>query len=388
MYVLRTEYLNKLMRFRDRTDIVKVITGVRRCGKSTLLMQFKDLLIAEGVNAEDIIYLNFESFQNEKFLNRRTLTEHLLNIGNGRRYLLLDEIQRVDEWELMINSILVDMDADVYITGSNAYFLSTDLSTYLTGRSVAIDMLPLSFGEFAKLNGNDDIVEYLNMGGMPMIRKDMRYEDAQDILNNINSTILLNDVVARNNIRDVSSMTKILEYVYSEIGNLISPSSIAKHLSINDKTVDNHLRLLEESLLIIKVPRYDMKGHNILKGSYKYYATDTGMRNAFLRSRDRDIGRLVENAVFLELKRRNYRVTVGKYDDMEIDFTASKGQVTEYFQVAKTVVDDDVLKREMRPLEDLKDNYSKTVITMDVPPQHNINGIRFVKLVDFLKPDL
>jgi len=384
MNVLRTEYLDKLTRFKGRTDIVKVITGIRRCGKSTLLMQFKDILKAEGVDDKDIIYMNFESFQNERFLDRRTLTEYLLNTGAGRKYLLLDEIQRVKEWELMINSILVDMDADVYITGSNAYFLSTDLSTYLTGRSVTIDMLPLSFSEFSELNGNDDIIEYLNMGGMPMIGRNMRYEDAQDVLNNINSTILLNDVVTRNNIRNVSSLTKILEYIYSEIGNLISSNSIAKQLEISDKTADEHLRMLEESLLIIKVPRYDMKGGKILKGQCKYYATDTGMRNAFLRSRDRDIGRLVENTVFLELKRKGYRVTVGKYGDNEIDFTASKDQVTEYYQVTKTVVDSAVLEREIRPLEDLKDNYSKTVITLDTPPQNNINGIRFMKLKDFL----
>ena len=388
MNVLRTEYLDKLMRFKDRTDIVKVITGIRRCGKSTLLMQFKELLIKEGVKDDDIIYLNFESFQNERFLDRRKLMKHLLNVGSGRKYLLLDEIQMVKEWEILINSILVDMDADVYITGSNAYFLSTDLSTYLTGRSVAIDMLPLSFNEFSELNGNDDMMEYLNMGGMPTIRSDMRYEDAQDVLNNINSTILLNDVVSRNNIRDVSSLIKILEYVYSEIGNLMSSNSIAKQLGINDKTVDNNMRMLEESLLIIKVPRYDMKGRNILKGQCKYYATDTGMRNALLRSRDRDIGRLVENTVFLELRRRGYTVTVGKYGDNEIDFTAYKDQVSEYYQVTKTVIDDAVLEREMRPLVDINDNYSKTIITLDAPPQKNIKGIRFVKLKEFLKPAL
>lgn len=383
--VIRREYLDKLIRFKDMTDLVKVITGIRRCGKSTLLIQFKDHLIAEGIDKKNIIYINFESSTAEELLDRKSLFKYLTDVDrDGRKYLLLDEIQRVKEWELMVNAILVDMDADIYITGSNAYFLSSGLSTYLTGRSVAIDMLPLSFKEFIELNAGSDIVDYLNVGGMPILRKTVNYEDSQDILNNINSTILLNDVVARNNIRDVQQLMRVMEYIYSEIGNLISSNSIAKHLGVNNKTVDSYLSMLEESLIVIKANRYDLMGKKILSGNSKYYATDTGMRNAYLRARDRDTGRLIENTVFLELKRRGYRVVIGKYGDLEVDFTADRNGVTEYFQISKTVSDQVVLEREMKPLEMIRDNYRKTIITFDRPIQKNINGIRFVTLEEFL----
>lgn len=196
-----------------------------------------------------------------------------------------------------------------------------------------------------------------------MIKYGMGYEDLWDLLNDINSTILLNDAATRNSMRDLSSLMKITEYLYSKAGNLISPFFTSKELKMNDKTVNSYLRIIEGSLLVIRAPRYDMVGKKSLKGTCKYYATDTGIRNAYLRSRDRDIGRLAENAVFLELKRRGYMVAVGKYGDAEIDFTADKNSVTEYYQVAKTIVDETVLKREIKPFEETDDNYLKTIIT-------------------------
>jgi predicted AAA+ superfamily ATPase len=390
--VRRDRYLEKLMRFKDRTDIVKVVSGIRRCGKSTLLLQYMNILIENGIRKDDIVYINFESADSERFLDRKELASYLYGIVKGRRtYIMLDEIQRVSGWEIAVNAMMVDLDADIYITGSNAYFLSTELSTYLTGRCVEIEMLPLSFGEFMLMNPlrdgasiGDRLMLYLNMGGMPVLDEGMEYADAQDVLNNINSTIVLKDVVARNNIRDAGGLLRVLEYVYSEIGNPISPAKMSKHLGVSDKTVDNYLLMLEEALLIMKVERYDMVGKRILSGPRKYYCTDVGMRNAYLRARNRDVGRVIENTVYLELRRRGYRITVGKYGDNEVDFAADRNGVMEYYQIAERMSSDEVADRETRPLRRIDDNYAKTIITMDPAIQSDMMGIAHVSLADFL----
>lgn len=387
--VIRKGYLDQLIRFRDKTDFIKVITGIRRCGKSVLLKQFRDHLIESGVSRDDIIYIDFESSLSEPYVNRNALTSYIIERGkNGRIYVLLDEIQRVDEWETAVNALMADTDADIYITGSNAYFLSTELSTYITGRTVEIDMLPLSFAEFMELNGrgdaNESLRRYLNRGGMPVIRDSMDHTDAQDILNNINSSILLKDVVARNNVRDSSGLLNVVGYLYSETGNTVSPSSISKQLKISDKTVDGYLRMLEDSLLIVRADRYDIVGEKILSNNRKYYCTDLGIRNAYLRARVMDIEKMIENVVFLELKRRGYRVRVGKYGDSEINLVADRNGTTEYYQIAQTAPTDKVREKEVDILLKIDDNYPKTVITLNRTPQNNVKGIKYVSLGDFL----
>ncbi|MDR2846371.1 MAG: ATP-binding protein [Candidatus Methanoplasma sp.] len=383
--IVRRRYLDKLMRFRDRPDLIKVITGIRRCGKSTLLKQFEEHLLDAGIPKERIVYINFESSLGEPYVSRGALISHLKDrCRNGRTYILLDGIQRVDGLEAVLDALHTDADADIYLTGSNPYFPSARPA----GRYVEIRMLPLSFEEFMDINGrtdvNDCLRRYLNRGGMPIIHDGMDHADAQDILNNINYAILLNDVIARNGVRDAAGLLSTVGYIYTEIGNVISPSSVAEQLKISDKTAGNYLRMLEDSHLIMGVDRYDIAGKKTLSSGRKYYCTDLGMRNAHLRARIMDIGKMMENAVFLELKRRGYRVSVGKYGGSEIDFVADRDGTTEYYQISQTASEDRTGERELAPLLRIGDNYPKTVITLNRTSRNQVKGIKYTGLADFL----
>jgi predicted AAA+ superfamily ATPase len=383
--IVRQRYLDKLMRFRDRTELIKVITGIRRCGKSTLLKQFEEHLLDTGVPKERVVYINFESSLGEPYVSRGVLISHLRDrCRNGRTYILLDGIQRVDGLETVFDTLQTDADADIYITGSNPYFPSARPAD----RYAEIRMLPLSFEEFMDMNGRTDVNDcmrrYLNRGGMPIIHDGMDHADAQDILNNINYAILLNDVITRNGVRDASGLISTVGYIYTEIGNILSPSSVAEQLKISDKTVGNYLRMLEESHLIIGVDRYDIIGKKMLSNGRKYYCTDLGMRNAHLRAKVMDIGKMMENAVFLELKRRGYRVSVGKYGSSEIDFVADRDGTTEYYQISRTTSEDRTGERELGPLLKIGDNYSKTVIMLNRTSRNQVKGIRYTGLADFL----
>ena len=387
--VLRKDYLEKLTRYKDLTDIVKVITGMRRCGKSTLLRQYEAYLVKSGIDRKNIIYINLDSKKNRSLLEEDKLYDHLISKTSEKRtYFLLDEIQNVTGWERVVDSLLIDTDADIYITGSNAYMLSTELSTYITGRSVPFNMLPLSFREFKDLNQyNDDeeaFNEYISVGSMPVIRKEMSKDDMLEIVGAIRSDIIVKDIARRNKMTDVAMLERIIDYLFSEIGNHISGHSISKELRIDNKTADSYLKMIRESLMFYQVKRYDLEGKMILTTPSKYYCTDLGMRNASIGEYSRNIGRSIENVVFLELLRRGYTVHSGKLNDLEIDFVAKRGGTKEYYQVSMTMLDDDVQKRETRPYKALNDGIKRTVLTMDRVGLGIYDGIERLNVIDWL----
>ncbi|AIZ57207.1 hypothetical protein Mpt1_c13460 [Candidatus Methanoplasma termitum] len=387
--VIRSDYLEKLSRYKDQVDLVKIITGMRRCGKSTLMRQYRDLLVKNGVSKESIHNIDLNSKTNEHLLDADTLYEHLMSkVSVERSYFLLDEIQNVTGWERVIDSLLVDTDADIYLTGSNARLLSVELATHLTGRSVSINMLPLSFKEFKELNALKDdesaFNDYLSIGSMPIIRKSMSGEDAFDILGAIRSDIMVNDISVRKKMTDVSTLRRVIDYLFSEIGNPISGNSISKQLRIDNKTAESYLEAICEALMFYQAKRYDMRGKMILTTPSKYYCTDMGMRNASIGEYSRDIGRSIENLVFLELLRRGYNVQVGKLGDAEIDFVADKGGQREYYQVSMTVLDENIEKRETRPLAGMNDGNARVILTMDRVGLGTYNGIQRVNIIDWL----
>ena len=374
----RDMYLNKLLAYKD-TEFIKVITGIRRCGKSSLLKLFMEKILEEDKKA-NIIYMNFESFEFDDIINYKDMYNKISKQINkkNKNYILLDEVQRVEKWEKAVNAITVDFDADIYITGSNAYLLSSELSTYLSGRYIEIKVLPLSFKEFLNFTALEDkrtledkFIEYIKFGGMPGI---ITIKDEENLYENaikgIYNTVFMKDVVERNKLVDASLLERILKFLMSNIGSLISSKKIADFLTsqgtkITHNTVLNYLKMLENAYIIYKVPRYDIKGKEILKTLEKYYIVDTGIRNIILGFRDSDFGHIIENVVYFELLRRGYEVTVGKNDSFEVDFIATNSNEKKYYQVTYTMMDENVKKREIGVLKNIKDNYEKTVLTMD-----------------------
>ena len=387
--VIRRDYLDKLIRYKDRTELIKIITGMRRCGKSTLMHQYMDVLVGEGIETDNIVHLRLDSKTNRSLLDEDKLYDHLISKTSEKRtYFLLDEVQNVTGWERVVDSLMVDADADIYVTGSNAYMLSTELSTFLTGRSISINMLPLSFAEFKELNGyeNDEKAfdEYLSTGAMPILRKSMHRDDKFGVVGAIRSDIIVKDISLRNKLTDVAMLERIVDYLFSEIGNQISGNSISKELKIDNKTADNYLRMIRESLMFYRAKRYDLEGKIILTTPSKYYCTDLGMRNASVGEYSRNLGRSIENLVFLELLRRGYSVQTGRLNDMEIDFVADRGGAREYYQVSMTMLDESVQKRETRPFTKIKDGNRRVVLTMDRIGLGTYEGAEFVNIIDWL----
>ena len=394
----RDMYLNKLLAYKD-TEFIKVITGIRRCGKSSLLKLFMEKILEEDKKA-NIIYMNFESFEFDDIINYKDMYNKISKQINkkNKNYILLDEVQRVEKWEKAVNAITVDFDADIYITGSNAYLLSSELSTYLSGRYIEIKVLPLSFKEFLNFTALEDkrtledkFIEYIKFGGMPGI---ITIKDEENLYENaikgIYNTVFMKDVVERNKLVDASLLERILKFLMSNIGSLISSKKIADFLTsqgtkITHNTVLNYLKMLENAYIIYKVPRYDIKGKEILKTLEKYYIVDTGIRNIILGFRDSDFGHIIENVVYFELLRRGYEVTVGKNDSFEVDFIATNSNEKKYYQVTYTMMDENVKKREIGVLKNIKDNYEKTVLTMDKLYNNTSDeGIEIKYLIDFL----
>ncbi len=394
----RDMYLNKLLAYKD-TEFIKVITGIRRCGKSSLLKLFMEKILEEDKKA-NIIYMNFESFEFDDIINYKDMYNKISKQINkkNKNYILLDEVQRVEKWEKAVNAITVDFDADIYITGSNAYLLSSELSTYLSGRYIEIKVLPLSFKEFLNFTALEDkrtledkFIEYIKFGGMPGI---ITIKDEENLYENaikgIYNTVFMKDVVERNRLVDASLLERILKFLMSNIGSLISSKKIADFLTsqgtkITHNTVLNYLKMLENAYIIYKVPRYDIKGKEILKTLEKYYIVDTGIRNIILGFRDSDFGHIIENVVYFELLRRGYEVTVGKNDSFEVDFIATNSNEKKYYQVTYTMMDENVKKREIGVLKNIKDNYEKTVLTMDKLYNNTSDeGIKIKYLIDFL----
>ncbi len=395
---LRETYLNRLIDAKD-TEFIKVITGVRRSGKSTLLLMFKEYLLKNKVKEENIFHINFESAQYDEILNYKALYNYIKEkIGKEKVYLLLDEVQMVEHWEKTVNSLNIDFDVDIYITGSNAYLLSSELSTLLSGRYIEIKMYPLSFKEFLEFNHYEEkereekFYEYLKYGGLPAITL---IKDKPDLvlsyLNDIYNTIVKKDIIDRNGIKDTALLENIIKYLATNVGSSISSTKISDYLNSNKiveksnhQTIDNYLNMLEKSFILYKADRTDIRNKTLLKTLGKYYISDIGIRNSILGFRNIDEGHILENIVYLELLRRGYKVNIGKTGEYEVDFVAENPYEIIYFQVTKSLNSDSVKERELRSLESISDNYEKIILTMDKTINRDYNGIKVINLVDWL----
>lgn len=395
--IIREKYLNQLIETKD-LNLIKVITGVRRSGKSTLLLQFKDYLTNSGIDKNNIIYMSFESAEWYDIKNYRDLYNYIKSKYNGTKlYLLLDEVQNIGEWEKAVNSFLVDIDADIYVTGSNANLLSSELTTLLAGRVYTVQIYPLSFAEYIQIypfKNNEDkykmFDKYLKFGGMPMLASLNDNERLMvNYLSDIKDVVLKKDIIARNKIKDIVFLDNLLQYMSTVIGTLINPSSIAEFMkkngsSIDNETVDKYLKMIENAYFIYRIPKYELKGKKILKTQGKYYFVDNGLKNILSGFSSYDSGSSYENIVCMELLRRGYEVYVGKYNDLEIDFIAISPEEKIYYQVARSILSEEVENREKRSLLAIDDNYKKVILTMDNAYNKVIDGIEVVNIVDFL----
>jgi len=399
----RELYLKRLLHFKDKSQI-KVITGVRRSGKSFLLDLFeRSLFESFNVSPDNIVKINFEleEFKNiaDDVLLYKYIKEKIKNTDR-KVYLLLDEIQNVKHWEKAINSLNIDSNVDIYITGSNAYLLSSELSTLLSGRYVEIKMLPLSYKEFLDFNdiqsSDENFEVFLKYGGMPAVAEyDMDELGINSLLEGIYSTAILKDVIERNSIGNEKLLRNLVLYLADNIGNIFSPNSIANFLSSNkedlslkentaNKTVNQYLSTLEKAFIFYPVSRYDVKGKEYLKTLQKYYIVDTGIRNMLLGYRDVDRGHILENVVYLELLRRGFNVSIGKVGEKEIDFVAIRPDKKVYYQVTESLLDKGVREREISALSTIKDNYEKVVLSMDNSFVTSQDGIKLQNVIDFL----
>lgn len=401
----RPQYLNQLIQSKG-VDLVKIVTGIRRCGKSSLLDLFHQYLLEKNVPDSHIIHMNMES------LRYRNLTDYISFYdyvskridGEGKTYLLFDELQAVNHWEKAIESFRLDFDVDIYITGSNAYLLSSEFSTLLSGRYMEIRMLPLSFKEFLNfyefavdVTMDEKFQKYLQFGGMPVLRE-FKFNEARSnqALEGIYSTVILRDILQRNSGADEATLQKIMLFLCSSIGSMISPNSIGKVLSnegdirtgkqknIAGKTVAKYISMLCNAFVFFSVGRYDVKGKQLLKTLGKDYIIDMGFRNMLLGYRDADRGHIIENIVFLELLRRDYRVYIGKVGETEVDFIAEKPDDKVYIQVTESMQSPETRERELRPLRLIPDNYEKTVLSMNRSFIHSYDGIKVENLIDWL----
>ena len=395
--IKRIEYLEELKKWKDK-DLIKVVTGIRRCGKSTLLELFIEYLKEEKIDEEHIVSINLESLE-YNFSNYKDLYFYVVSkIKDDKKYyVFLDEIQNIEGFQKAVDSLYIKKNIDIYITGSNAFLLSGELATLLTGRYVEIKMLPLSFKEYVSaFSGNNNyqslFLEYMKNGGMPgtISVLDLGINDINKYLDSIFSTVVFKDIMARNKITDKTILENIIKFILDSIGSPISTKKISdtlttKGMTISNHTVDKYITSFVESYLIYKVERFDVKGKNLLVRDYKYYSVDTGLRSYLLgKKANSDMGHILENIVYLELLRRGYRVYVGKVDDLEIDFVAENQGGLKYFQVSLTVRDAKVLERELRSLQRTGDHYPKYLITMDMDLSSDYDGITKINVIDWL----
>lgn len=393
--IRREEYLETLIRLKDK-HIIKVITGVRRCGKSTMFELYREYLEENGVAKEQIIAVNLEDGDYRHIRTAEQLYDHVAGQLSEEKkyYVFLDEVQQAEQFEKAVDWLYVKKNVDLYITGSNAFLLSGELATLLSGRYIEIKMLPLSFREYASYYGVSGGLEelfskYLTDSSFPGTLELVEKQDIRMYLEGIYHTILLKDVVTRNRIADSGMLQSVIEYVFDNIGNLCSSTKIAGTMTsggrkISVPTVESYLEALTDSFIIYKVGRYDVKGRQYLVMGVKYYVTDIGLRYYLLGTKAGDMGHILENIVYLELRRRGYEIHIGKAGDAEIDFVAINGLGTEYYQVAQTVMDENTLRRELAPLMAVKDHNPKYLLTMDHMPQTSYNGIRQINLLRWL----
>lgn len=388
----RQSFLEKLKKLKD-TQIIKVISGVRRCGKSTLLKQFQDYLLENDVEKSQIIDINFEDLLNEPLHNYKKLYSHTtsLLIKDKMNYIFLDEIQLVENFQKVVDSLFIQKNVDLYITGSNAYLLSGELATLLSGRYIEIKMLPFSFAEyFSFVGGNKKEAwnSFFKYGGFPYASTLHDDQIRNDYLSSIYNTVLLKDIASRKKIGDIALLQDVVKFLFDNIGNIVSPKKIADSLtSVGRKTtsitVDNYINALMESFILYKASRYDVKGKEHLKSLEKYYLVDVGLRRLLIGDRNTDIGHILENIIYIELIRRGYNVYIGKIGSLEIDFTAEKSGEISYYQVAATVLDESTYAREIAPLKKVHDNFPKYILSLDEFITSE-DGIKQLNIIDWL----
>lgn len=393
----RKEYLAALKRWQNK-HVMKVITGIRRCGKSTLMETFQQHLLTEGIPSERILAVNLEDYANYALRDPMKLHEYILeraSASSEMTYVFLDEIQNVHDFPPMIDSLFLRKNLDLYITGSNAYMLSGELATFLSGRYITVDMLPLSFAEYVEWTGDTKDLggkfrAYLEGSSFPYVTElDGDRKAIEEYLSGIYHTVVLKDVVGRLKNADPMILESILRFLYSSVGSPISTKKISDTLTsegrkLDVRTVEKYVSAFLDSYLVYQAKRYDIRGKQHLKTLEKYYAVDAGLRFTLLGRKNLDIGHLLENMVYLELVRRGYQVSVGKMDEYEVDFVAASQEGLHYFQVAASVRDNDTLQRELRPLQRIHDHYPKTILTLDDDPDADYDGIRRVNALEWL----
>lgn len=397
--IKRDAYLNQLIRLKGE-HLIKVITGIRRCGKSTLMIQFQDWLRQSGVPHENIVSLNFEERENSAFNDWQEVYDHIIKIlpDDGTRYVFLDEVQSVPSFEKLVDALYVKQGLDIYITGSNAYLLSSELGTLLSGRYISINMHPFSFAEYVSLfsgEANTDRLfrQYMNSSCFPQAANMQKTvpESVNAYLKSLYETVVVKDIVKRNHLRKFDTLQHVIDFLFDNVGSIVSPNSIADTLKqnttekISHNTVLKYLRYFTESYLIYPVKLYNIKGKRLLESNYKYYVVDLGLKNILLtNSPYTDLGHKLENVVYFELLRRGGVVFAGRSGKGEVDFVVKKsGGLTEYYQVAYTVNDEKTLKRELSSLREIRDSYPKYLLTMDYD-NSNIDGIQKINVIDWL----
>lgn len=398
--IKRKFYLEKIVKLIDTEDI-KVITGVRRCGKTVLLKQIIDELENRGIASENIIYMSFESSKYKNIRNDNDLDEFIFsktNNLNGKIYLLFDEIQKVKNWEVSLNSYRVDLECDIYITGSNSQLLSGELATLISGRYISINMLPFSFKEliqyYDEMHENIDEIklfeQYLSYGGFPGLLN-YENEEKEKYLYDLYSTIVLNDILYKNKVKDLDLLERLMEFMISNIGQLFSANSISKYIKNENRkttphTIINYMGYARNAFIFYQIKRENIKQKRKLLISDKYYLVDSGFYFIFNGSIQRNWGQLLENIVFLELIRQGYSITIGKIQDLEVDFVCRKANQIKYIQVSQSILDENTRKREFKSLEKISDSYPKYVISMD-SFDFSANGIIHLNIIDFLKSE-
>lgn len=391
----RKEYIESLIHFKDK-NLIKVVTGIRRCGKSTLFELYQNYLLEHDIDKEQIIQINLEDGDYRHIRTSDALFEYVYDrlLANKKNYVFLDEVQQVENFQEAVDWLYVKKNVDLYITGSNAYLLSGELSTLLSGRYVEIKMLPLSFKEYTSAfpenqNTAELYMNYLVNSSFPGTLELIRKQDIRAYLEGIYNTVLFKDIITRKKISDPSMLESIVMFMFDNIGNLCSSTKIANALTsagrkISVPTVESYLTALTDSYILYKVSRYDIKGKQYLMTGAKYYVTDIGLRYFLLGTKQTDMGHILENIVYLELLRRGYEVYIGKTGDTEIDFIAINSEGKEYYQVAQTVMDENTLNRELLPLDSIKDHNPKYLLTMDYTPLTSHNGIKQINVLEWL----
>lgn len=393
--ILREEYFERLRNLKHK-KLIKIVTGIRRCGKSTVLDMFKEELLSNGVEENQIIFINFEDYENKSLRNPESLYNYIKQrLTSKMNYIFLDEIQRVEDFPEVVDSLYIKDNVDLYLTGSNSSLLSSEIATLISGRYVEIKMLPFSFKEFVKATNQTENLssayrQYVETSSFPYVLELLQTpQEITAYLEGIYNTILVKDIIDRKKIADSNVLKSVTQFLFDNIGSELSSKKIADTLTSNgrksdSKTIEKYVTSLEESFIVYRANRYNIKGKEYLKSLEKYYIADIGLRNFMLGKKSMDVGHILENVIYLELIRRGYSVYIGKIDDMEIDFVAQNQHGNTYIQVAATVRDENTLKRELRSLQAVKDNYPKMLLTLDDDPEADYDGIIRKNALDWL----